>query len=103
MVNLVKDRIEAILQCCVKYYVKRLEIFGSAAEDSADDSKIGDVDFLVEFTSSSPVEHCTSYFGLHEELETILNMHVDLVEIKAMRNPYFIRRANESRKLIYAA
>ncbi|MBF0592391.1 MAG: nucleotidyltransferase domain-containing protein [Nitrospirae bacterium] len=103
MVYLVKDKLEAIVQCCVKYSVKRLEIFGSAALDNAQVSLIGDIDFLVEFSSSSPAQHCNSYFGLHKELEGILNLHVDLVEIKAMRNPYFIQRANESRKLIYAA
>jgi hypothetical protein len=49
------------------------------------------------------MEHYERYFGLLESLQELFARHVDLVEIGAMRNPYFIRRVNESRKLIYAA
>jgi hypothetical protein len=103
MINIVNDKLESIREFCVRYSVKRLEIFGSAALDDAGDLSVGDIDFLVEFGQSSPVAHCSGYFSLLEELETLFNRHIDLVEIKAIRNPYFMRRVNESRRLIYAA
>jgi len=100
---MVNDKLDSIREFCVRYSVRRLEIFGSAALDDAVDLLTGDIDFLVEFAPSSPVEHCNGYFSLLEELENLFNRHVDLVEIKAIRNPYFMRRVNESRRLIYAA
>ena len=51
----------------------------------------------------SPGEHYEDFFGLWEELAALFRRKVDLVEPKAMRNPCFIRRVNEGRKLIYAA
>jgi hypothetical protein len=100
---MVNDKLDSIREFCARYSVKKLEIFGSAALEDARASLIGDIDFLVEFGPSSPVEHFKGYFGLLEELEGLFNRHVDLVEIKAIRNPYFMRRVNESRRLIYAA
>lgn len=43
------------------------------------------------------------YFGLLADLETLLDRPVDLVCVKAMRNPWFIQEVNRSRNLLYAA
>ncbi|MDH5511510.1 MAG: nucleotidyltransferase domain-containing protein [Nitrospinota bacterium] len=99
---IVKDHREALAALCVKHHVTRLELFGSAA--GVDERpQPNDLDFLVEFVPATPEEHADRYFGLKEDLEALFGVQVDLVEAKAMKNPYFIRRVNESRKLIYAA
>ncbi len=103
MHNIVLHKLHALTELCAKYHIKRLELFGSAATVEGADVSIGDIDFLVEFTPTTPKEHCDRYFGFHEELESLFERKVDLVESKAMKNPYFIRRVNESRKLLYAA
>ena len=103
MNNLVDSCKETLADLCLKYKVTRLELFGSAALAGADAHKAGDLDFLVEFAPSSPEEHAERYFCLKEDLEALFKIPVDLVESRAMKNPYFIRRVNESRKLIYAA
>lgn len=94
-----RDRLEGL---CRQYQVRRLEVFGSAA-DGTFNQESSDLDFLVEFEKLSPGEHYEAYFGLWEALRALFSRKVDLVESKAMRNPYFIRRVNESRELIYDA
>lgn len=91
-----------LIQLCRQFHVHRLELFGSAARDDFN-SETSDLDFLVEFEPCSPSDHYEHYFGLLESLRALFGRPVDLVEAKAMRNPYFIRRVNQSRTSIYAA
>lgn len=99
---LIESRQEAVVALCRQYHVQRLEAFGSATDESFDPQK-SDIDFLVVFKPCTPSEHYERYFGLLEALEALFQRPVDLVEAKAMKNPYFIRRVDESRALIYAA
>ncbi len=102
MHRLIEDNRVELNQLCQRFKVHRLELFGSAADGSFDlDSS--DLDFLVEFLRLQPGEHFDAYFGLLEALRDLFQRKIDLVETKAMRNPYFIRRVNESRISIYAA
>lgn len=89
-------------QLCRRYHVLRLELFGSATGGDFD-PKTSDLDFLVEFERCLPDEHYERYFGLLESLQALFGRPVDLVEARALRNPYFIRRVNESRIPLYAA
>ena len=102
MNTVVESRKEELEALCNKRHVTRLELFGSAA---GVDVKIkpNNLDFLVEFASSTPEAHADRYFSLKEDLEALFGVSVDLVEAKAMKNPYFVRRVNESRTLIHAA
>ena len=101
MIVEIKNHVEQLEGLCRKHSVRRLEVFGSAADGTFDPDR-SDLDFLVEYESLSPAEHYEAYFGLWEDLEALFGRKVDLVEPSAMRNPYFIRRVNESRKLVYA-
>jgi uncharacterized protein len=83
-----------------KHRVKRLEVFGSAARG---ETKPNDYDFLVEFEPMEPLEHGRMYFELLESLEATLDAKVDLVEIEAVKNPYFLKAVELERRLVYAA
>jgi predicted nucleotidyltransferase len=83
--------------------VKRLEVFGSAAEDDRFDPDRSDIDFLVEFDLPDPVCHAKAYFGLLAALKDLFSRNVDLVEIQAVTNPYFPESINEGRLQVYAA
>ncbi len=102
MHRLIEDNRDELNQLCQRFKVHRLELFGSAADGSFD-LATSDLDFLVEFLELQPGEHFDAYFGLLEALRDLFQRKIDLVETKAMRNPYFIRRVNESRISIYAA
>jgi uncharacterized protein len=96
------EKLEPLRELCRTYAVERLEVFGSAADSSFDPQR-SDLDFLVTFAPCMPSEHYERYFGLLESLESLFERRVDLVEAQAMRNPYFIRQVNESKRLLYAA
>lgn len=102
MHSVVESRRPALIDLCHRFHVGRLEVFGSAAEGEFDQST-SDIDFLVEFAGVPDNERFDTYFGLLHALENLFQRKVDLVELGAPRNPYFLRRLNESRKLIYAA
>jgi predicted nucleotidyltransferase len=102
MIRLIQDKYEELARLCLKYKVKSLEVFGSAASDNFDPAS-SDLDFLVQFEQCSPSDHYERYFGLLESLQTLFGQSIDLVETNAMKNPYFIRRVNQTRTPIYAA
>lgn len=51
----------------------------------------------------TPSEHAAAYFGLAEDLERLFDRPVDLVELRAVRNPYRRREIVEQQETIYAA
>jgi predicted nucleotidyltransferase len=101
MENVVEKNRQAIEDVCRKYHVKRMDIFGSAAMGDATESS--DIDFLVEFDDSVSKHRFDNYFELLRELRQMLGRDVDLVEPGGLRNPYFIRRMNETRRQVYVA
>jgi predicted nucleotidyltransferase len=102
MIKLIEEKQEQLNELCRKFNVKRLEIFGSAAE-GVFDPQSSDIDFLIEFAPLSPVEHAHMYFDFLEVLQDMFDRDIDLVEVKSVRNPYFLEVINKSRKRIYAA
>ena len=103
MIDLVKDHSEAIVELCERYNVKYLELFGSALKEDDFDPQSSDIDFLVEFLPLKPGEHAKAYFGLLEKLQDMFGRNIDLVEVKAIKNPYLLESINKSRNEIYAA
>ena len=102
MIALIAENREAIEQLCIRYNVRRLELFGSATEDSFEPTA-SDIDFLVEFGSLSPAEHADAFFGLQEELQQILGFPIDLIERTPIRNPYFLQSIDQTKVVLYAA
>ena len=103
MISLIEDNREALKDMCVKYRVRRLELFGSALTNKNFDTKHSDLDFLVEFLPLKQGEYADTYFGLLEAMENLFSRHVDLVMIRAITNPYFLEAINKNRKVLYAA
>ena len=102
MNELIKNRRAGIESLCRRYDVARLDVFGSATTGGFDVTR-SDVDFVVEFQRSARWSPADQYFGLLEELESLLGRRVDLVCARAMRNPYFIQSVNATRRPLYAA
>jgi len=97
-----KDKEKTLQQLCKKHRVKRLMLFGSAVRTLAD-QPANDFDFLVEFQNMPPAQHADAYFGLLNDLETVLQKPVDLVEPGSIRNPYFKKSIQASQILLYEA
>ncbi len=102
VLRLIETHRAEILGLCRQHYVRRLEVFGSAACGDFDDAS-SDLDFLVEFGDVPAGGRFDNYFALQRALSAMFDRNVDLVEPGGIRNPYFLRRVNESRELVYAA
>lgn len=89
-------------EICARFGVRRLELFGSAATGTFDAAH-SDLDFMVEFDVARPLRPLEQYFGLKEELESLFERPVDLVEAGASSNRYFLESVNKGRRLLYAA
>jgi predicted nucleotidyltransferase len=102
MVAIIDAQRSELESLCRKHRVRRLEVFGSAADGTFDPVR-SDLDFLVEYEQLSPGEHYEAYFGLWEDLGAMFGRKIDLIEPHTMRNPYFIREVNATRQVVYAA
>ena len=101
MVSIIEDKMKDLAGLCRQYHVSRLEVFGSAAME--DMHTASDLDFLVEFDPTVRDRRFDNFFAFQEALSVLFNRPVDLVEPGGLRNPYFIRSVNETRKVVYAA
>lgn len=94
------DRYAAdIKRLCALYNVKTLYAFGSVVSDQLTDRS--DVDFIVDFDAIDIKNYADNYFDFKFSLQDILKRPIDLIEEKAIRNPYFKQAVNKQRKLVY--
>ena len=103
--TLIQTKEKELAELCRQYHVRRLELFGSAAGESFDPLK-SDLDFLVVFEPAASLKaghYADRYFGLRESLEALFSRPVDLVELSAIKNPYFLQAIQPSRRVLYAA
>ena len=103
MINVLADKQEELVRLCKRYHVRQLDVFGSAVSEDAFDPDRSDLDFLVEFDRSNEMNRADQYFGLWEALREVFGREVDLVTLRALRNPYFIKSVNATREVVYAA
>lgn len=88
-----------IKRLCHQYKVSKLYAFGSILTDRF--NKNSDVDFIVDFQSLDVLQYADNYYDLKFSLENVLHRPVDLLEEKAIRNPYFQQVVNDKRQLVY--
>lgn len=102
MISLLEQHRSDLDRLCRKHLVRRLEVFGSAADGSFQ-PETSDLDFLVDYLPEAE-GHCDdAYFGLLFDLEDLFHRKIDLVMDRAIRNPYFRAGVDQSRQVIYAA
>jgi predicted nucleotidyltransferase len=95
----IESRRRQIADICVRLGVRRLELFGSAARGGSP----RDLDFLVDLGDQPPAEYAGAYFALREELEKLFARPIDLVTPAGLANPYFRRRVEQEKTLLYTA
>lgn len=88
-----------IKQLCSQHKVRRLYAFGSVLTDRFNESS--DIDFIVDFEPIDIVQYADNYYNLKFSLEDILKKPIDLLEEKAIKNPYFRQVVDNQRRLIY--
>jgi len=100
---LIQEKRADIAALCRRYRVRHLEVFGSAARGDDFDPARRDADFLVEFEPQSNLPPLEEFFGFQADLARLLERSVDLVEARAVRNPYVLADINRTRGVVYAA
>lgn len=99
MNQIIKKHTNKISNLCDKHKVKSLYVFGSVLTTNFDNES--DVDFIVDFFPQEFLEYADNYYELKFALEKILGRDIDLLEEKAIKNPYFKQVVNENKQLIY--
>jgi predicted nucleotidyltransferase len=103
MIELIKSHKKEIADLCSKYNVKYLKLIGSALNEDDFDPQTSDIDFIIEFLPSQPRQHARAYFELLEKLQDVFGRKIDLVEVRAVTNPYLLDSINKNKMEIYAA
>ena len=88
-----------INRLCSNHKVKQLYAFGSVLTNKFTNES--DVDLVVDFDPIDVSLYADNYFDLKFSLQKILNRPIDLLEEKAIKNPYFRQNLNQQRRLIY--
>ena len=97
--NIIEKNIEQINRLCENHKVKALYAFGSVLTNRFNNDS--DIDMLVDFNSMSVNDYADNYFDFKFSLQDILKRRIDLLEEKAMRNPYLKQAITARQKLIY--
>ena len=102
MGSIIEEHRSELFKLCNRYHVVGLDVFGSAAMDDFDETS-SDIDFLVEFDESVKQNRFDNFFALLDELKKLFNRPIDLVEPGGLKNPYLIKRINQTRRAVYVA
>lgn len=97
--NLLEANSAAIKTLCEKHKVAKLYAFGSVLTSNFNEES--DVDFLVDFKIQDIEKYVSNFFNLKEKLETLFKKKIDLIEYKAITNPYFKEEIDETKMLVY--
>lgn len=101
--QIIELNIGKIIELCKKYRVKRLFVFGSILTDRFNSDS--DMDFSVDFDKASIEQNQLDwgdiFFGLIEELQTLLGRKIDLVVDSNVSYTYFRKELDATKQLIY--
>ena len=88
-----------ITKLCENHKVKILYAFGSVLSEKFNNES--DIDLIVDFSNIAAEDYADNYFDLKFSLQEILKRPIDLLEEKAIRNPFFRQSVNQKKQLIY--
>ena len=96
----VASHLVAIRDLCAEFGVESLELFGSAAVGPFDLVESDD-DFIVAFSEDGGRRGFDHLMAFEDRLAETLDRPVDVLWDPPLRNPYFARSVNRSRRLLY--
>ena len=91
---------EALTDLCRRWQVMELAVFGSVARGSS--RADSDLDLLVTFGPDAPWD-ALDIVDLRAELAELFGRTVDLVEEKAIRNPYRRESIGRDKSVLYTS
>jgi len=97
--KLIDKNKDVIVSLCKQYRVKRLFVFGSVLTQRF--NKNSDIDIIVDFEDIDLYKYADNYFDLKTALELLFKRKVDLLEDKAIKNPFLRQSIDTTKQLIY--
>ena len=97
--EMIDRNIDEVHALCLKHKVAKLFVFGSVLTDSLKENS--DIDFVVDFAGIDLYDYADNYFDLKFSLENLFGREVDLLEEKAIKNPYLRKSIDSTKQLIY--
>lgn len=91
---------EALAALCRRFGVRRLDLFGSAAQGRFD-LATSDLDFVVEFADAGERGYAMRYLHFAEALEALFGRPVDLLTERMIRSPHFRETLDRTRQRVY--
>lgn len=91
----------AIAKLCKAHKVKSLYAFGSFLSDNFNAES--DIDLVVDFANMEVEDYADNYFDFKFSLQELFKRPIDLLEEKAIKNPYFRESVNQKRQLVYGS
>jgi len=91
----------AIVKLCKTHKVKSLYAFGSVLSDNFNAES--DIDLIVDFANMEVEDYADNYFDFKFSLQELFKRPIDLLEEKAIKNPYFRESVNQKRQLVYGS
>ena len=89
---------KSISRICRSLAVHKLDLVGSAARDDFQPER-SDIDVVVDFDGNDRLFE--RYFDLKQQLEDCFNRNVDIIQIKALKNPYVKKSIEADRITVY--
>lgn len=83
----------------MEHGVKSLFAFGSVTNDRFNTDS--DIDLVVDIDNPDPLAYADDYFALKFELEKLLKRDIDLLEQKAIKNPFLKLQIDNTKVLVY--
>jgi predicted nucleotidyltransferase len=99
MIELVEEKKSDLADLCSRFDVERLDLFGSAAAGSFQ-SGSSDLDFIVRFSAPNTGSYLDRYLDFAEALEQLFKRPVNLLTERGIRNPFFRRNVEATRRLV---
>lgn len=81
--------------------MKNLFVFGSVLTPQFNENS--DIDFIVDIDSTDPIDYANHYFALKFSLEDLLKRPIDLLENKAIKNPFLLQQIGHTKSLVYGS
>ena len=97
--NILETYTSDIKKLCESHKVKSLYAFGSVLTERFNGES--DIDLIVDFSNIEVEDYADNFFEFKFSLQDILKRPIDLLEEKAIKNPYFKQSVNQQRKQIY--
>lgn len=93
------EHLEQIKEACALNSVKQLFAFGSVTRN--DLTEESDIDLMVSIDDPDPISYSEHYYDLKDKLEMLLRRKIDLLEEKAIRNPFLRKEIERTKVLVY--